>query len=423
MLRLPPPFANTHPSQPGAGQRVRRRRADVAVEQHPHRGAHRNPPGRAGALGDRPRRCNGRSDRPDPAGRAGRGGRRDRARSRRTGLPVGAASICWPGRSANGACRTAAGCCCGPGGALVRSDEAAFLNADENGPHTPGPSVAAARWLADGAFDHRLRRGDGRHRRRQCRRNGSAVPGAQLPARRRHLRADPAAESRPAAHHRGRAGRDAVADRRGHAAARPAWWRWSSTRCSRTDAGRRGRSGRTLARLGVGHVFGVVGSGNFAMTNALRAAGVPFVAARHEGGAASMADALRPDERPGRACCRCIRDRADQRRHRHHRGGEEPHADAGAGRRRRGLRGALELPHRHRRTGRRHGRGPGAGALGRVGRRRCGPRLADGPQHPPHRGPQRSPGRAGPVGGAAAGPAAPASGADPVREVRDEAVG
>ena len=49
--------------------------------------------------------------------------------------------------------------------------------------------------------------------------------------------------------------------------------------------------GRTLAQLGVGHAFGVVGSGNFAVTNALRAAGVPFVAARHEAGAATMADA------------------------------------------------------------------------------------------------------------------------------------
>lgn len=29
------------------------------------------------------------------------------------------------------------------------SAEAAFLNADENGPHTPGPSVDAARWLAN----------------------------------------------------------------------------------------------------------------------------------------------------------------------------------------------------------------------------------------------------------------------------------
>lgn len=49
--------------------------------------------------------------------------------------------------------------------------------------------------------------------------------------------------------------------------------------------------GRTLAGLGVGHVFGVVGSGNFDVTNALRSAGVPFTAARHEGGAATMADA------------------------------------------------------------------------------------------------------------------------------------
>jgi kynurenine formamidase len=29
------------------------------------------------------------------------------------------------------------------------TDEKAFLNADEQGPHTPGPSVAAARWLAE----------------------------------------------------------------------------------------------------------------------------------------------------------------------------------------------------------------------------------------------------------------------------------
>ncbi|SEF24890.1 Acetolactate synthase large subunit [Amycolatopsis pretoriensis] len=49
--------------------------------------------------------------------------------------------------------------------------------------------------------------------------------------------------------------------------------------------------GRTLAGLGAGAAFGVVGSGNFEVTNALRAGGVRFVAARHEGGAASMADA------------------------------------------------------------------------------------------------------------------------------------
>ncbi|MEV7038258.1 thiamine pyrophosphate-binding protein [Amycolatopsis sp. NPDC051061] len=49
--------------------------------------------------------------------------------------------------------------------------------------------------------------------------------------------------------------------------------------------------GRTLAGLGAGTAFGVVGSGNFEVTNALRAGGVRFVAARHEGGAAGMADA------------------------------------------------------------------------------------------------------------------------------------
>ncbi|MET0236354.1 MAG: thiamine pyrophosphate-binding protein [Kibdelosporangium sp.] len=49
--------------------------------------------------------------------------------------------------------------------------------------------------------------------------------------------------------------------------------------------------GRTLAELGVAQAFGVVGSGNFVVTNALRAAGVPFVATRHEAGAATMADA------------------------------------------------------------------------------------------------------------------------------------
>ncbi|PVZ11016.1 thiamine pyrophosphate-binding protein [Actinomycetospora cinnamomea] len=49
--------------------------------------------------------------------------------------------------------------------------------------------------------------------------------------------------------------------------------------------------GRTLAELGLAHVYGLVGSGNFAVTNALRDAGVGFTAARHEGGAATMADA------------------------------------------------------------------------------------------------------------------------------------
>ncbi|MGN6406003.1 thiamine pyrophosphate-binding protein [Sinomonas sp.] len=49
--------------------------------------------------------------------------------------------------------------------------------------------------------------------------------------------------------------------------------------------------GRTLAELGAGHCFGVVGSGNFDVTNSLVRHGVPYTAARHEGGAATMADA------------------------------------------------------------------------------------------------------------------------------------
>ncbi|WP_448072627.1 thiamine pyrophosphate-binding protein [Georgenia yuyongxinii] len=49
--------------------------------------------------------------------------------------------------------------------------------------------------------------------------------------------------------------------------------------------------GRALVSAGVDHVFGVVGSGNFRVTNAMVDGGARFVAARHEGGAATMADA------------------------------------------------------------------------------------------------------------------------------------
>jgi acetolactate synthase I/II/III large subunit len=55
-----------------------------------------------------------------------------------------------------------------------------------------------------------------------------------------------------------------------------------------------------LAGQGVDTVFGVVGSGNFIVTNALIARGARFVAARHENGAAVMADAwARMTGRPG----------------------------------------------------------------------------------------------------------------------------
>jgi acetolactate synthase I/II/III large subunit len=55
-----------------------------------------------------------------------------------------------------------------------------------------------------------------------------------------------------------------------------------------------------LADLGADTVFGVVGSGNFKVTNALIARGARYVAARHEGGAVVMADAwARLAGRPG----------------------------------------------------------------------------------------------------------------------------
>jgi thiamine pyrophosphate-dependent acetolactate synthase large subunit-like protein len=58
--------------------------------------------------------------------------------------------------------------------------------------------------------------------------------------------------------------------------------------------------GAALAQLGADTVFGVVGSGNFHVTNALVARGARFVAARHENGAASMADGwARAAGRPG----------------------------------------------------------------------------------------------------------------------------
>src|SRR5215218_4801770 len=48
--------------------------------------------------------------------------------------------------------------------------------------------------------------------------------------------------------------------------------------------------GKALAQLEVDVVFGLMGSGNLGFTNAMRDAGVPFYAARHENGAICMAD-------------------------------------------------------------------------------------------------------------------------------------
>ena len=87
------------------------------------------------------------------------------------------------------------------------------------------------------------------------------------------------------------------------ATGRPPWWPGplpivsgsGETRpaCSPSSSGMRVDEavGRALVALGVEQAFGVVGSGNFHVTNALVHAGGRFVAARHEGGAATMTDA------------------------------------------------------------------------------------------------------------------------------------
>lgn len=52
-----------------------------------------------------------------------------------------------------------------------------------------------------------------------------------------------------------------------------------------------GHIGKTLAELGARQCFGVIGTANFKVTHALIESGVRYVAARHEGNAATMADA------------------------------------------------------------------------------------------------------------------------------------
>ena len=94
-------------------------------------------------------------------------------------------------------------------------------------------------------------------------------------------------------------------------------------------------SGRTLAGLGVGHVFGVVGSGNFDVTNALRRPGC-----RSPPPGTRAARPRWPTRTPGcpggSACCqRPPGLRADQRDDRDRRGRQEPHAADRAGRRHR----------------------------------------------------------------------------------------
>src|SRR5262249_37160808 len=100
----------------------------------------------------------------------------------------------------------------------------------------------------------------------------------------RQVRPDPVAEPRNVATHRVGRDRRTAADRARLGQPVPG----AGTRRTMKVAE---AVGRTLAGHGIPTVFGVVGSGNFHVTNALVAAGARFVPAAHEAGAASAADA------------------------------------------------------------------------------------------------------------------------------------
>ena len=131
--------------------------------------------------------------------------------------------------------------------------------------------------------------------------------------------------------------------------------------------------GATLAELGADTVFGVVGSGNFQVTNALVAAGRAVRRGPARGRRGEHGRRLRADVRPAHGAHGAPGPRADQRDDRHHRGRQEPHAAAGAGRR--GDRGrAVQLPHRRRRIA------AAVGAVHRSGPPRHGPRSRTPPR-------------------------------------------
>ena len=67
--------------------------------------------------------------------------------------------------------------------------------------------------------------------------------------------------------------------------------------------------GRTVHALGGDVVFGLMGSGNLAVTNAIVAAGGRFFSARHETGRALHGRRLRAGERAARRGVACTRAR------------------------------------------------------------------------------------------------------------------
>ncbi len=94
-----------------------------------------------------------------------------------------------------------------------REDPEAFLNAGEDGPHVPGPSVACMRFLVEQRDIRGWGVEFGRHRRRPGLRVRAAVPGPQSAPRRRQARARKPVPPRPAPTHGGHPDHPAAQDR------------------------------------------------------------------------------------------------------------------------------------------------------------------------------------------------------------------
>src|SRR4051795_6278947 len=273
----------------GGAEPVRRPGTGLVLEQHPHRRAHGDALRRAEPLGDRPGR---RRRGVGPGAAADRTGRRPgllRRGRRESRFPARGRAHPGMGERARPAARRwlaalpdRLGRALGVPGAIRQRRR-----------HRP----AHPRTLPDmcpvggrGGAGDRARRGDRRHRRRGRALLRPAVPLPRGAHGQRQVRADAAAEPRPAAAHRSAAGRSSAADRVRFRCALPG----PRPRRPRMTLGHgtvASAVGHALVRCGVDTVVGVAGSGNFVVTNAMVAAGARYVAARHEGGAATMADA------------------------------------------------------------------------------------------------------------------------------------
>ncbi len=110
--------------------------------------------------------------------------------------------------------------------------------------------------------------------------------------------------------------------------------------------------GATVAAEGVAHAFGVIGSGNLVVTNALVNGGALFHHARHEGGAICMADGYGRVSGKVGGLQRPPGARTDEHDDRPHRGSQEPHPTARSRRRDTGRGADLELQDRPARPGR-----------------------------------------------------------------------